>query len=469
MKITRKWVTLLLALAPGIYLSSCGSGNRNNEPSDTLRTQSAPPADVQSSTSDQRNMGDSSASSGRMGSSTQPETKSSRGSTGTTSTTGSTGTTGASGSTGSSTGGTTGNNEATNATTGTGISGGSTGVNKTTVTKRSTTTAKRSKSARSFGKPYRSTTTRTYNKNRTETRTIRRSEKDHTTVDTTSSRLRRLGDTTTTRVKRFRDTTTKRMREFGDTASNRMRRFRDTASNRMDRFGDTTRSRIHRMEDTLSNRMDRMGNDQDTSMRNNETLGNVFDSTRGNKGNISGLRGRDRQGNFSDTTDPENRDSSRTTSTIDAGMGFSAHRFITNQLESNYGEVKMARMAIDRSRNNEIKRIARMLENDHNTVIRELQSLARNNNLSQDSLPTMEGRMGKQQMDQLQNSGGDEFDKLWAQQMLTNHEQKIQMFEQMQSNEQITDSNIKNWVVKTLPTLRKHRDELSRFSNRSPR
>lgn len=452
MKITKQWVTLFFVLAPGIYLASCGSGNNDNDTTDTLSTQSAPPSDVQSSTSDQQNMGDTSTTFGRTGTTGTGSTGTSssgtpQGATGTTDD--ATGTTGSSGSSGTGSTGVTGTTES--GTTGSG------------VRERSTTTRKSSTATRN--RNY--NRSRDYsNKTRTDSKGIRKAEKDNTNVgDTAVNRLRRLGDTATTRTKRFGDTASNRMRDFGDTASNRMRRLRDTTVNRADRFGDTARSRINRMGDTVSNRIDRMDEDRDTSMRNTSE----FDSTRGNQGNISGLRGRDKKGNFTDTNDPENIDTSGNISTQRPGISFTTQRFITNQLESNYAEIKMARMAIDRSRNNELKRIARSIENDHNNVIKELKTLAGNSNIRSDSLPTMEGKMGRQHMDMLQNSGGEDFDKMWVQQMHSMHEQKIQMFEQMQNNDQITDSNVKSWITKTLPTLRKHRDDLSRFMNRSPR
>ena len=328
MKITRKWVTLVLALAPGIYLASCGSGNRDRDNSDTLSTQSAPPSDVQSSTSDQRNMGDSSAMSGRTESPSGTEGTTNSGSTGTTGNTGTGTSENATGSTGK-----------TSTTNNSGLTG-STGTTGTTTTEayeanKSTRSSGVSSTRKSSSKKYGTTNkrhSRSYGTksrkatNRSETTQIKRSERDNTNVaDTAANRIRRLGDTTSTRVKRFGD--------------------------------------------TLSNKIDRMDIDMDTSVRNKDMMGNEFDS---NRGNISGLRGRDRQGNFADTNDSENKDTSRNFSTQRSGMSFTPQRFISKQFESNYGEIKM-------------------------------------------------------------------------------------------------DSNIKTWVTRTLPTLRKHRDELNRFSNRSPK
>jgi predicted outer membrane protein len=73
--------------------------------------------------------------------------------------------------------------------------------------------------------------------------------------------------------------------------------------------------------------------------------------------------------------------------------------------------------------------------------------------------------MAKHHLDMMKNLTGQEFDRQWLQHMHMMHEQKVQMFEQAESNNSIQDAQLRIWVNKTLPTLRKHRDMLAQQLN----
>jgi predicted outer membrane protein len=109
------------------------------------------------------------------------------------------------------------------------------------------------------------------------------------------------------------------------------------------------------------------------------------------------------------------------------------------------------------------------LENDHNTLLRELQTLANNSSTGNDSLPTSENEMARHHQDMMKNLTGQEFDRQWLQHMHMMHEQKVQMFEQAESNNSVQDAQLRIWMNKTLPTLRKHRDMLAQQLNSQKR
>jgi putative membrane protein len=116
---------------------------------------------------------------------------------------------------------------------------------------------------------------------------------------------------------------------------------------------------------------------------------------------------------------------------------------------------------VEQSRNDQVKRIARSIENDHNALLRQLQTLARSGNMPSDSIPTMESDEAKSHLDMMKGTSGQEFDNQWLQKIHAIHEQKIRWFEQAEANNSIQDTELREWVRKTLPTLRKHRDQIA--------
>lgn len=121
----------------------------------------------------------------------------------------------------------------------------------------------------------------------------------------------------------------------------------------------------------------------------------------------------------------------------------------------------MARLAIDQASSSDVKNIARILENDHNQALRELQTLARNQADLSGSLPTSESDSAKQHISMMRNSRGSDFDRTWVSHMHAMHEQGVRNFEMAENT--ITDTNLKNWVSKMLPKLRDHRDRLAQL------
>lgn len=445
MKWSKNWVAAAM-LVPGIFLASCGSGGNNNETSDTLSTQSAPPSDDNSSTYDTQNMGDSSTTSG-TGVGATPGTSGTTGTTdaGSSVSPGTSGTKGTPGSTGSDIS-TSGTNRAVTGTTG--------------ETKRTTATKKRS---------YRSSTGISRTKSTGTTGTARTSITDQNTTDDRTSSI--TGDPSTTTqsssdIMTGRDTTSA-LRDVTDTASNRVTRLGDTVSSSLDRMGDTASQRLRGLGATASDRMRQLGDTASDRLRQlgGDTSGTgtntTFDSTRGNQGNIYGMTGQEKTGNYADTTGTGTDTSRGNTSTMDAGMSFTPSRFIPGQIRANYAEIKMARMAIEQSGNDDVKRIAKTIENDHNALLRQLQTLARTGNMTSDSIPTMENDQARSHLEMMKGMSGLEFNTQWLQHMHTMHEQKIMLFEQAEANNSIPDTDLRNWVSKTLPILRKHRDQLA--------
>ncbi len=129
--------------------------------------------------------------------------------------------------------------------------------------------------------------------------------------------------------------------------------------------------------------------------------------------------------------------------------------FVEEVVASNYAEIKLAELANQRSRNTEVKEIAKMLQTDHSGALNELKTLAQTKSIS---VPVEETDEAKRKMDNFTTESGEDFDKKWCKEMIDKHEDTIDKFEKRLENTE--DAELKAWISKTLPTLRTHHGRL---------
>lgn len=160
----------------------------------------------------------------------------------------------------------------------------------------------------------------------------------------------------------------------------------------------------------------------------------------------------------------DNEDTTATTkneaeSTNDSALATKAAEkdaeFVVDVVASNYGEVKLAKLAQQRSTNPEIKDVAKLLESDHQVVLNDLKSIASKKGLV---VPTEESGDAKDKLQELTNQKASEFDKEWCETLMDNHRTSISKFEKAAGD--ISDPELKNFVNTILPKLRTHHDTL---------
>ena len=130
-------------------------------------------------------------------------------------------------------------------------------------------------------------------------------------------------------------------------------------------------------------------------------------------------------------------------------------QFVVDVIASNYGEVKLARLAQQRASNSELKDVAKMLEKDHNAVLTDLKAMASKKGTT---IPTEENGDSKDKLKELTGKKASEFDKEWCETLMDNHKASISKFENAAND--ISDPDIKNFVDTVLPKLRIHHDRL---------
>ena len=136
--------------------------------------------------------------------------------------------------------------------------------------------------------------------------------------------------------------------------------------------------------------------------------------------------------------------------------------FVRSALESGLYEVAIAKVALEKATNPQIKAMASTLANEHAAANERLRNIVGNRMSLPQSVPDDK----RQTIDRISQLKGAEFDRQFVQVVgLKDHEADIKVFEQAQDS--LQDPGLKDFLQTTLPVLRHHlsmAQELARHS-----
>jgi putative membrane protein len=135
----------------------------------------------------------------------------------------------------------------------------------------------------------------------------------------------------------------------------------------------------------------------------------------------------------------------------DGGSVISDQTFLKEAAEGGLAEVELGQLAVEKSSNEDVKRFAQLMVEDHGKANEDLKQLATQKGVSLPSEPTAKQRAKKEQLSKL---SGDEFDRAYMSDMLKDHKADIAAFEK--ESDSGNDSDIKRFASQALPTLRAH-------------
>ncbi len=127
--------------------------------------------------------------------------------------------------------------------------------------------------------------------------------------------------------------------------------------------------------------------------------------------------------------------------------------FWSTAAQGGMAEVELAKLALQKSQNADVKKFAQMMITDHTKANDELKALAAKKNIV---LPTDIGGH-KSTVDDLSKLSGADFDKEYVEAMVDDHEEDVDFFEDKSNN---SDADLKAFAAKTLPTLKKHLEDI---------
>jgi len=130
--------------------------------------------------------------------------------------------------------------------------------------------------------------------------------------------------------------------------------------------------------------------------------------------------------------------------------------FVADQVAANYAEVKLAKLAAEKSSAPDIQKVAKMLEAEHSKKLEELQKLASAKAIT---IPIEADKESLETVQELRdNKDIADFNQDWCKEMVDKHEKTIEEYED--KLEKTEDPELKSWIGQTLPGLRTHLDQL---------
>lgn len=126
-------------------------------------------------------------------------------------------------------------------------------------------------------------------------------------------------------------------------------------------------------------------------------------------------------------------------------------KFMMMAATSGMNEITLSNQALSKSSNEDVRKFAQMMIDDHTKAGDELKSLAMTKNMM---LPTDADAKHKAALRKMSSMTGDSFDMAYVKMMVKDHEKAVAMFQKEASGGK--DADAKAFAAKTLPTLQGH-------------
>src|SRR6476620_2416042 len=125
--------------------------------------------------------------------------------------------------------------------------------------------------------------------------------------------------------------------------------------------------------------------------------------------------------------------------------------FVTKAAIGGLAEVKLGQLAIMKASNGDVKSFGQQMADDHGKANVELKDLASKKGIT---LPTDVDAKHQATYDRLSKLSGAEFDREYMKEMVSDHHEDVDEFRR--ESKSGSDSDVKAWAAKTLPTLEHH-------------
>lgn len=132
-------------------------------------------------------------------------------------------------------------------------------------------------------------------------------------------------------------------------------------------------------------------------------------------------------------------------------------QFVVDATSASFDEIRIADVALAKSKNAEVKKIAQQLKDEHSAMITELNSVASKSAIT---VPAVASDDASKTATRLMDTDAKDFDKSWLEKVEDMHEASVKKYEDASNN--ATDVNVKNWATTTLVKIKAHLDMINK-------
>ena len=125
--------------------------------------------------------------------------------------------------------------------------------------------------------------------------------------------------------------------------------------------------------------------------------------------------------------------------------------FVLDAAKGGLAEVELGKMAAEHAKNDEVKKFAQRMVDDHSKANDQLKSIAEAKGIK---LPDDPGAQHKATMRRLEKLNGAAFDRAYMQMMVGDHVKDVNEFKKESNSGR--DPQVKSFASSTLPTLEEH-------------
>lgn len=161
------------------------------------------------------------------------------------------------------------------------------------------------------------------------------------------------------------------------------------------------------------------------------------------------------------TADTASATTTGATGGTSAVMANEDKEFVINAGMGGLAEVQMGNLALQKASNADVRAFAQRMVDHHSKANAELAQFATTKGLA---LPTELADAHKAGYEHLNSLSGAEFDKAYMQHMVADHEKDVAEFDKASTS--ATDTDLKAWTGKTLPTLKEHLEQAKETARR---
>jgi len=135
--------------------------------------------------------------------------------------------------------------------------------------------------------------------------------------------------------------------------------------------------------------------------------------------------------------------------------------FLVKAAQANLSEIDMARAAMKNSQNSDVKNFANMIQSDHQDAQKDLTDLMRAKAIAPPGAPTREA---KAELDRMSALSGSEFDREFANAMVSDHEKAVEIYRDELNIAR--NAEVRDYADHVLPELELHLEKAQQLQSR---